>query len=232
MIKRLKSKVQAFTRAFKQSPINYATLGFKDADLNKQYQINNEYSTIQRAYGYMAFLALMLAIVTPMLLSDKHNKIGQYSMVLIGPTFVTVGISALVARIRQSFIQVILPLNVLVRGLMVVFVSPLICDEKMTCISRPLALVSDFMNFSLYLCETNMFPLRLPSYLSLPLYSLFAVIHQKADFVSLPKCSTHLSKLEVMSALAVAILFFIPIYASHYMRAVSELRNYLLAEDN
>ena len=72
----------------------------------------------------MIFLVLMLVIEAPLLLSKEHYRIGQYATILIGQTFVTVGISALVARIRTGFIQIILPLNVLVRGFMVVFVSP------------------------------------------------------------------------------------------------------------
>ena len=130
----------------------------------------------------MVFLLLMLIIATPLLLSKEHYRIAQYALMLIGPTFVVVGLSALVARIRQSFIKIILPLNVVVRGFMVVFISPYIC-EGLTCLEKPLALVAQFMNMVLFFCEANLFPFRLTSYLSVPLYFVFTSIHQDADFV-------------------------------------------------
>jgi hypothetical protein len=37
MLRSLRTRFSAFLRAIKQSPINYATLGLKDPQLNKQY---------------------------------------------------------------------------------------------------------------------------------------------------------------------------------------------------
>lgn len=125
---------------------------------------------------------LMLIIETPLLLSKEHYRIGQYATILIGPSFIVLALSVSVAKIRQSFIQIILPLNVLVRGLLIVFLAPKIC-EGLTCIEKPLGLVMHFMNIILFFCEANLFPFRLTSYLSVPVYFLLASIHQSHAFV-------------------------------------------------
>jgi hypothetical protein len=180
----------------------------------------------------MAFLMLMLIIETPLLLSKEHYRIGQYATILIGPTFIVLALSASIARIRQSFIQIILPLNVLVRGLLILFMGPKIC-EGLTCLEKPLALVVHYMNIILFFCEANLFPFRLTSYLSVPVYFLLVSIHQNAQYAQLPKCSDkNGSKLTIFYTLLVEVLFLIPLYASLYMQAVSEIRTYLVAENN
>lgn len=123
MLRKIKNKLESIIRGIRQSPINYATLGFKDPELNKKYEMNLQHLSCQSAKGYMAFLALMILILTPLMWQTKYRKIGCFCMILIGPTFIITGILYLLARIRQSFIFIILPLNVLVRGLLVILLS-------------------------------------------------------------------------------------------------------------
>jgi hypothetical protein len=42
MHNRLKNKIKTSLKAIKQSPINFATLGLKDPQLNKQFQMKQE----------------------------------------------------------------------------------------------------------------------------------------------------------------------------------------------
>jgi hypothetical protein len=126
----------------------------------------------------MLFLLLMIilqGIFLPVF-KDGH-KAALFMLLMLFSTLICVAISIVVSRVRTKLINLILPLNLVVRGVLVIFVATLIY-KGMTCIPNTYSLITSALSLVLFMSETCMFQSGVLSFVAYFALGSIEIIHR------------------------------------------------------
>jgi hypothetical protein len=125
----------------------------------------------------MLFLLLMIILEVISLAGFQDGlKAALFMLMMIGSTLICVLFMTIVSQFRSKLIYLVLPLNLTVRGVLVMFVAPKI--YKGTCIPIIYPLITSGLSLVLFMSETCMFQSGFISFLSYFVLASIELIHK------------------------------------------------------
>ena len=187
MFQQLRDRSQNYWQSLKKSPIKYLNLGLKDDRLDREFKLQRELDSRQRAIGYLFFLLLMSMMQGISVLSfQANNKPVLFVLMMLGVTVIFTALLIIASRIRSKIIHAILPINVVFRGLLMLFATKIIYRES-NCKPLEFSLVTSGISFTLFLAEISIFQAQLLSFLSFFILGTVDAI-SKNNTAYIPNC--------------------------------------------
>ena len=227
----LLAKLKEQLKLFQQSKINYFTMRIKDSEQDKKYTEQNREVVYQRAKFNLAYLGVLLLFSPLYLLVDRPSF---FAVILIWlATFLILGITTTISKFRRVGTELILPMNILVRGLVMNFIMKqqknLPCHSMLLEFTRRY-IVHFFTISDLIVFRTNIFSVML---LSLPLFVIISGLNSHFD-LSHPTglCVDPVPLPVYYSRLLLYIPIVMPALFGTYLTGLNEQRLFIWSENN
>ena len=176
----------------------------------------------------MLFLWLMMifqGLSLPCLKYEGRKATG-FIFLMVGSTIFCVFTSTLVSWVRPKLIHLIMPLNLLVRGILVIFVAPKIYSGR-TCAPMTYPLITSGLCLVLFMSEISLFYRSRLSFFLFLVTGIIDIIAKYRNPNLLPFCEVNKSRYAF--AVFIGVLYMVPVYASSYLNSVSDLKAFLLS---
>ena len=126
----------------------------------------------------MLFLLLMIILEVISLAAFKDGlKAALFMLIMIGSTLICVLFSTLVSRFRSKLIYMVVPLNLVIRGVLVLSVAPQIYKGK-TCMPVFYPLITTGISAILFVAETCLFECSFISFIAYFVVATVETIHK------------------------------------------------------
>ena len=217
---------------FRESPINWMTLRFnRNENLNKKFVEFIRHVSIERAKIYVCFHAVMLLFIVAVLYRNNRMTF-YYALTQELATIVPILIFLFGARFRLGFIEAIMPVNAICRGVSEFLFFRNFVLNSTDCMPRSMFKVANIAPFALPVADAFLFRSHyIVFYVALA--AMFAIIayEKKTDFIHKNGiCSSNPGQ-RVLDML-VSIPFFLPVFLSVLLLRYNELRLFYMSETN
>jgi hypothetical protein len=223
---------QAKWKAARASPINLITLSLKDSEKNKQLKSQRYQLVYERAQMYLVFNVIILLLSLTFLLIRNEKKVSFiYLCSLICVTTVTMMIMTFAARFRIACVELIFPINVVLRGIVSLLLTANYKEPNMTCMPTLLDFTIRNFNQLYFVAEVVLF---WTNFYSLMVFSAAVIYFLAAERARLAKnqlkfCSYSTSD-RFISAIA-SLPIIIPSFYALYMQTLNEIRLFITIDN-
>ena len=203
----------------------------KDPEQDKKYTEQNREVVYQRAKFNLAYLGVLLLFSPLYLLVDRPSF---FAVILIWlATFLILGITTTISKFRRVGTELILPMNILVRGLVMNFIMKqqknLPCHSMLLEFTRRY-IVHFFTISDLIVFRTNIFSVL---FVAMPIFVIISGLNSHFDLSHpVSYCANKLPLPIYYSRLLLYIPIVMPALIGSYLTGLNEQRLFIWSENN